>query len=152
MQETRVQFLGQEDPLEERIATTPFFLPGEFHGEKPGGLQSMRSRRVGHGWITHTHINKCKVVKNSLLRLSKSLDKQVNFCKSYETLLNHNNDYIAIVSGSPVVVLKLLIPSWMWTKILVLVSMFGRQKGWAPHLWYKIFKSCCNALLSCFTD
>ena len=49
MQETRVQFLGQEDPLEEGMATTPVFLPGEFHGEEPGGLQYMKSRRVGHG-------------------------------------------------------------------------------------------------------
>ena len=35
----------------------------------------------------------------------------MNFCQSYETLFNHNNDYIAIVSGLPAVVLKLLIPS-----------------------------------------
>ena len=27
----------------------PVFLPGKFHGqEKPGGLQSMGSQRVGH--------------------------------------------------------------------------------------------------------
>ena len=33
-QETRVQFLGWEDPLEEGRATTPVFLPGEPHGQK----------------------------------------------------------------------------------------------------------------------
>ena len=27
---------------------TPVFLPGEFHGEDPGGLQSMGSHRAGH--------------------------------------------------------------------------------------------------------
>ena len=27
-----VQFLGQEDPLEEEMATHPVFLPGESHG------------------------------------------------------------------------------------------------------------------------
>ena len=32
MQETRVQSLSWEDPLEKRMATTPAFLPGEFHG------------------------------------------------------------------------------------------------------------------------
>ena len=32
MQETQVQSLCQEDPLEEEIATTPVFLPGEFQG------------------------------------------------------------------------------------------------------------------------
>ena len=34
---------------------TPIFLPGEFHGtEEPGGLQSMRSQRVGHDRMTNT--------------------------------------------------------------------------------------------------
>ena len=32
MQETRVQFLGWEDPLEKGKAPTPVFWPGEFHG------------------------------------------------------------------------------------------------------------------------
>ena len=30
--ETWVLPLGWEDPLEEEMATTPVFLPGEFHG------------------------------------------------------------------------------------------------------------------------
>ena len=34
MQETWVQSLGQEDPLEKGMQTTPVFLPGEFHGER----------------------------------------------------------------------------------------------------------------------
>ena len=33
MQETRIQFLGQEDPLEEAWQPTPVFLPGESHGQ-----------------------------------------------------------------------------------------------------------------------
>ena len=33
MWETWVRFLGQEDPLEESMAT-PVFLPGEFHGQR----------------------------------------------------------------------------------------------------------------------
>ena len=41
MQETLVQSLGWEDPLEE-IATTPVFLPRKSHGqEEPGMLESM---------------------------------------------------------------------------------------------------------------
>ena len=32
IQETQVLSLGQEDPLEEEMATPPVFLPGEFHG------------------------------------------------------------------------------------------------------------------------
>jgi len=34
VQETQVQFLGQEDPLEVEMATTPVFLPGEFDGQR----------------------------------------------------------------------------------------------------------------------
>ena len=34
MQETRVRFLGWEDLLEKETATTPAFLPGEFHGQR----------------------------------------------------------------------------------------------------------------------
>ena len=34
MQETQVQSLGQEDPLEKEWLTTPVFLPGEFHGQR----------------------------------------------------------------------------------------------------------------------
>ena len=34
MQETQVQSLGQEDPLEKGMATIPIFLPGESHGQK----------------------------------------------------------------------------------------------------------------------
>jgi len=34
MQETQVQSLGQEDPLEEGKATTPVFLQGELHGQR----------------------------------------------------------------------------------------------------------------------
>ena len=49
MQETRVQSLGQEDPLEKGMATNSrIFLPGESHGQRsPGRLQSMGSQRVG---------------------------------------------------------------------------------------------------------
>ena len=34
MQETWVQSLGREDPLEKGMLPTPVFLPGEFHGQR----------------------------------------------------------------------------------------------------------------------
>ena len=34
MKEMQVWALGQEDPLEEEIATTPVFLPGESLGQR----------------------------------------------------------------------------------------------------------------------
>ena len=49
LQETWVLFLGQEDPLEDEMSTTPVFLPGEYHGQRSlSGLQSMGFQRVGH--------------------------------------------------------------------------------------------------------
>ena len=47
-QETRVQSLGQEDPLEKGMATHSSILAWEIpRTEEPGGLQSMGSQRVG---------------------------------------------------------------------------------------------------------
>ena len=34
MQETQVQSLGQEDPLEKEMTTHPVFLPGKSHGQR----------------------------------------------------------------------------------------------------------------------
>ena len=47
--ETWVHSLGWEDPLEEVMAT---HSRGARKTGKPCGLQSMRSQRVGHGWVT----------------------------------------------------------------------------------------------------
>ena len=48
-QETLVRSLGQEDPLDEEMATHSSVLAWEIPlTEEPGGLQSMWSQRVGH--------------------------------------------------------------------------------------------------------
>ena len=48
MQETRVRFLGQEDPLEKARATPSSTLAWKIPWtEDPGRLQSMESQRVG---------------------------------------------------------------------------------------------------------
>ena len=49
MRETRVRSLGWEDPLEKEMATHSSTLAWKILWmEKPGGLQSMGSQRVGH--------------------------------------------------------------------------------------------------------
>ena len=49
MQETRVQSLGQEDPLEKEMVTHSSTLAWKIPwAEEPGRLQSMESQRVGH--------------------------------------------------------------------------------------------------------
>ena len=55
MQETRVSYLGQEDPLEKEIATYSSILAWRIPWtEVPGKLQSMGSQRVGHDSATNT--------------------------------------------------------------------------------------------------
>ena len=52
---TWVRSLGREDPLEKVMATHSSILSWRIpRTEKPGGLQSMRSQRVGHNWATNT--------------------------------------------------------------------------------------------------
>ena len=49
MWETRVQSLGQEDPLEKDMATHSSTHDWKIPWmQKPGGLQSMGLQRVGH--------------------------------------------------------------------------------------------------------
>ena len=77
MQETQVQSLGQEDPLENKMATHPVFLPGESHGQRNlvghspwGGRESDTAERlhfdfslscIGEGMETHSSILALKV-------------------------------------------------------------------------------------------
>ena len=50
MLETRVQFLGREDPLEKEMAIHSSILAWEIPWtEEPGRLQAVGSQRVGHG-------------------------------------------------------------------------------------------------------
>ena len=49
VQETWARSLGQEDPLEKRMTTHASILAWRIlWTEKPGGLQSMGSPKVGH--------------------------------------------------------------------------------------------------------
>ena len=55
MQETRVQCLGREDPLEKEMATHSSILAWRIPWtEEPCGLQSLGSQRVGHDRATNT--------------------------------------------------------------------------------------------------
>ena len=53
IQETWVQPLGQEDPLEKGMATHCSILAWEISWtEEPGGLQSMGLQRIGYDLVT----------------------------------------------------------------------------------------------------
>ena len=68
-QETRIQSLGQEYPLEKQMATHSSILAGEFlWTEEPGGLQSMGLQRVGHNWAAkqqHRYIDRWTEAQNN---------------------------------------------------------------------------------------
>ena len=52
MQETRIQSLGREDPLEKEMTTHSSILAWKIPWtEEPGRLQSMESQRVGHDFF-----------------------------------------------------------------------------------------------------
>ena len=44
-QETQVWYLGLEGPLEEEMATTPVFLPGEYHGQRSLADHSLKGQK-----------------------------------------------------------------------------------------------------------
>ena len=52
-EETQIQLLGWEDPLEEEMATHTRILAWKIPWtEDPGGLHSMGSQRVRWDWVT----------------------------------------------------------------------------------------------------
>ena len=60
VQETWVQALGREDPLEKGMATHSSIPVWRIPWtEEPGRLQSIGSQRVGHNLTTNTHIHTC---------------------------------------------------------------------------------------------
>ena len=79
MQETCVQSLGQEDPLEKGTAAHSSILTWRIPWtEEPGALQSTGSQRVRHDGVTYTHTHTRKLLfksvgENILLRDVKPL-------------------------------------------------------------------------------
>ena len=70
MQETQVQSLGWEDPLEKWMAIHSSILAWRSPWtEEPGGLQSMGLHRVGHDWETSTFTFKHIYLRNVCLYL-----------------------------------------------------------------------------------
>ena len=57
MQETHIQCLAREDPLEKKMATKSSILTWKIPWtEETGGLKSMGSQRVGHDWVTSSFL------------------------------------------------------------------------------------------------
>ena len=59
VQETWIQYLGWDDPLEKEIATHSSILALKIPWtEEPGRLLFIGLQRVGHDWATNTLISK----------------------------------------------------------------------------------------------
>ena len=69
MQETRVWFLGQEDPLKKEMETHSSILAWRISWtEDPGRLQYMGSQRVGYDWVTNAQLYEVmEVIANALV-------------------------------------------------------------------------------------
>ena len=73
-QEIQVRSLGQEDPLEEEMATHSSTLAWKIPWtEEPGRLQSMGSQTVGHDWATSW----ASLVAQTVKRLSAMQETRV---------------------------------------------------------------------------
>ena len=68
VQETQVPSLGQEESLEKGMATHSSILASKIPlTEERGGLQSMRSQRVGHDWATSLSLSGFSVSFNQVI-------------------------------------------------------------------------------------
>ena len=77
---TWVSSLGQEDPLEDSMATNSSILAWRIPWtEEPGKLQSMGSQRVGHDWATYDYDYDISFIKRNKLRC-----KTMKFWKKYQ--------------------------------------------------------------------
>ena len=90
MQENQVWSLGQEDPLEQGMATHSMgngvfpFLPGQCYEQRspqePGGLQSMELQRVGHDWMTN---NTMYDLNKNFIQISKWISSDLTISHTF---------------------------------------------------------------------
>ena len=76
-----VQFLGQEDPPEKKMATHSSILAWESPWtEEPGRLQSMGSQRIGHDLATKQQQFVIEATDSTLSRIRLSIiSKKIEF-------------------------------------------------------------------------
>ena len=67
MQQTQVQSLGREDPLEKGMAIVQYYCLENSWTEEPGRLQSIGLQRIGQNWETNTHNNLYNIKFNYLV-------------------------------------------------------------------------------------
>jgi len=133
MQEIWVWSLGQEDPLEEDMATHSSILAWRISWtEEPGGLQSTGLQRVGHDWVTNTHIHTHTQhsQRGDLTLVHRSAASPKNMCSPSQLVL-------AIIKNEKLCTEQIMIRLWHWlprgsdfrTTFLVVCEKFSNTKG-----------------------
>ena len=96
MQETLVQFLGQEDPLEKDMITHSSILVWRLPWtEEPDGLQFIGFQRVGHDWVTNDFAFTPEDLPNSGIK-PRSPPNPSTPCRQVLYCLNHQGKFIEL--------------------------------------------------------
>ena len=99
MQETRVQFLGWEDPLEKAMATHSSILAWRIpQTEKPGGLQSMGLQRA----TKRLTLSLSSFRKLGCFWIIKCLNQQLDSTQRYHVFI----EVAKVVSGARQLILR----------------------------------------------
>ena len=153
MQETQVQALGWEDPLEKEMAihssTIAWKIPWT---EEPGRLQSMGSQRVGHNWATslslslyhyHRKLNKwswqesvqvnCSAVPNSVTPRAVAQEASL-FITNSQSLLKLMSVKSVMPSNHLILCHPLLLPPSIFPSIRVFSNESVLRIRW-PKYW-----------------
>ena len=98
MQETWVQSLGWEDPLEEGWQPTPVFLPEKSHGQRSLSGYSSLGHRVRHNWIgwTNRHVQFSSVTQHVPILISCVIYSNISLSLSLCFSLSHSPMLLAV--------------------------------------------------------
>ena len=110
IQETLVQSLGQEDPLEKGMAIHSSILPGEFLGLKSLAGYSPWGQRVGHDWAANTS-----------LQINEKLHSDLIYIGYNAMYIGYNAMYIELLC------VNLLFSHQIWYKLLWIVDWCEQQ-------------------------
>ena len=109
MQETWVQSLGQEDPLEKEMATHSSILAWRIPWtEESGGLQSIESQRVGHDWATELNWIRWQIWKTQQWTQGWKRSVFITIPKKGNVKECSNYRTITLISHASKVMLKIL--------------------------------------------
>ena len=147
-QETWVQFLGREDPLEKEMATHSSILTWRIPWtEEPGGLQSMLSQRVRQDWWTNYQVQ-----AHSACCTRGQWIQEMRGCGKEETLIGESADQ---EDGRLVPQNNPLTEVWVPGSLLqIRDGGVGEEAQWKGHLsckhlleWQASGRGCVNFIL-----